>query len=129
MVNDLNLSNEIKFFGIIDEKEKINMLHECGIYVQPSRYEGFGLAIAEAGLCGAPLITSPVGAVPEVTNNHCTYVNCDPQEIADAVELIFNNYEDSIKKAGLAQSFIQENFNYARRKDDIKRILINQRIL
>jgi glycosyltransferase involved in cell wall biosynthesis len=38
----------------------------CRAYVQPSRYEGFGMPVAEALRCGAPVIVSDGGALPEV---------------------------------------------------------------
>jgi len=34
--------------------------------VQPSLFEGFGLPAAEALACGAPVVATAVGAVPEV---------------------------------------------------------------
>ena len=129
LVKNLKLKEDVIFLGSIDENDKIKRLHECGIYIQPTLYEGFGLAIAEAGLCAAPIITSPAGAVPEVTNGHCTYAECNPRDIADAVEMIFNDYESSLLKAEKAQKFIEENFNYSRRKEDIKQILIKEGIL
>jgi glycosyltransferase involved in cell wall biosynthesis len=38
---------------------------ECSAFLYPSRYEGFGLPPLEAMACGAPVVTTNVGAVPE----------------------------------------------------------------
>lgn len=62
----LGVDAQIDWLGVIPEAEKIQLLRECFAYLQPSRWEGFGLAILEAMSCGAPVICSPVGAVPEV---------------------------------------------------------------
>ena len=61
-------------------------MQKCGIYLQPTKFEGFGLAILEAMSCGAPIITSPVGAVPEVVGQSAVFCDGkDPRSIADAI--------------------------------------------
>jgi len=122
-VKQLGLNNVVLFLGQISEEEKIKGLHECGIYLQPSIFEGFGLAIAEAMACGTPVITSKVGAVPEVTGDHCVYVDGkDPKQIADAVISVLQNYEDYLLVAREAQNHIKNNFSYERRLNDFRQI-------
>lgn len=41
----------------------------------PSKYEGFGLPIAEAMSCGCPVITCKNASIPEVAGNAALYVN------------------------------------------------------
>jgi glycosyltransferase involved in cell wall biosynthesis len=124
MVEDLGVSDLITFPGPIDEKSKIEMLNSCGIYLQPTLFEGFGLAIAEALLCGAPVITSDVGAVNEMTGGNCTYVNGqNPAEIADQIIHVFNQYDLYLNQAQKGSEFIKENYYLERRKNDIEKIL------
>jgi hypothetical protein len=42
--------------------------------VYPSKYEGFGMPIAEAMACGCPVITCPNTALPEVAGDAAIYV-------------------------------------------------------
>jgi glycosyltransferase involved in cell wall biosynthesis len=44
-------------------------MSNIAIFVQPSHYEGFGLAMAEAMACGACVITCDVGAVKDVVSD------------------------------------------------------------
>ena len=86
MITDLDLSDNVTYLGEISLEKKIELLRKCEIYIQPSQYEGFGLAIAEAMGCGACVITSKVGAVEEVVGSAGIYV--DPSSIEDIVYAI-----------------------------------------
>lgn len=78
--------DRIDFLGPISQKEKVRLMQECTAYLQPTRFEGFGLAIAEAMACEALVITSANSAVTEVVGPCGLFVDPeDPNEIADAV--------------------------------------------
>jgi glycosyltransferase involved in cell wall biosynthesis len=123
MYSDLDLRQHLEFIGLISEAKKIEMLKKCKIYLQPSTFEGFGLAIAEAMLCRAPVITSCVGAVPEITGSFCTYVDGkNPKDIFAKIKYVLDNYSDRHILAIDGEKWIRENFNYNRRKLDFGKI-------
>jgi glycosyltransferase involved in cell wall biosynthesis len=52
--------------GRIATEELVALYRRAMLVVVPSRYEGFGLPAAEAMACGAPVVASAAGALPEV---------------------------------------------------------------
>ena len=122
-IKDYGLEDIVILLGRISDEEKIQRLKECMIYLQPTLFEGFGVAIAEALLCETPVVTSNVGAVDEVTNGYCTYVNgSSPDEIVNAILMIKSDYNKFLEIAKIGSNYISKNFSYERRKNDFIKI-------
>ncbi|NQU87488.1 MAG: glycosyltransferase family 4 protein, partial [Mariniphaga sp.] len=92
LIDDLKLKPYVEFIGEIEEEKKIRLLQKCSIYLQPSRYEGFGLAIAEAMSCGAPVISTDVGEVRNVVGDAGVILyNCDITLMADSIKKLLGD--------------------------------------
>lgn len=86
LVRSLNLQDKIILRGGVTLDEKIELIKNALLYVQPSLYEGFGVAIGEAMASGNCVISCAVGGVPSVLGNAGIYVN--PNDIEDLTEKI-----------------------------------------
>lgn len=71
--------------------------------VYPSFYEGFGLPVAEAMLCGCPAITSSVSSLPEAGGEWARYV--DPNSVDEIAQAMISLIDISDKeRAYLSES-------------------------
>lgn len=101
IIQDLGLTSEVNYLGMLSREDKINMLRTSEFYIQPSHYEGFGVAIAEAMGCGACVVVCDVGAVKEVVGSCGYYVTPgSPEELADGIKhlLADNNLRHDLQK-------------------------------
>jgi len=65
----LGLQN-VEFLGFVTDVPAL--LRKSSLYVQPSAWEGFGLAVAEAMACGLPVIVSDADSLPELVAHERT---------------------------------------------------------
>lgn len=63
-VKNLGLSERICFAGAVDDARA--EYQQADAFVLPSRFEGYGMAFAEAVAAGLPVIAARAGAVPDV---------------------------------------------------------------
>lgn len=68
-VRDLRLYDHVLFLGSVAQEELCWLYNACRLYVNPSRYEGFGLPALEALACAAPTIAAAASSLPEVVGD------------------------------------------------------------
>ncbi len=64
---EAGVSNDVRFLGRLDTVA--NLLQATDLFLLPSQTESFGLAALEAMACGAPVVTSNAGGLPEVVTD------------------------------------------------------------
>lgn len=63
---ELGLDTHVKFLEWVDGDAKNDLLHHTDIFVLPSYNEGLPVSVLEAMSWGIPVITTPVGGIPEL---------------------------------------------------------------
>lgn len=66
MVADLGLGESVRFLGTVRGDAKSRLLEESSVFILPSRAEGLPIALLEAMAAGRPVVTTRVGAIPDV---------------------------------------------------------------
>jgi glycosyltransferase involved in cell wall biosynthesis len=72
----------VEFTGWLSDEDLRDLYARASVYVQASRHEGFGLAVAEAMLAGCVPVVVDVTAMPEVVDGAGVLI---PSQDADAV--------------------------------------------
>jgi glycosyltransferase involved in cell wall biosynthesis len=64
----------------------------CDAWLVPSRSEGFGLPILEAMACRTPVVSTPIGAAPDLVSPDAGFLAsaADPVELAHALERVLD---------------------------------------
>jgi glycosyltransferase involved in cell wall biosynthesis len=124
LVAEVGAESYVDFPGVIDEAQKISLLQRCALYLQPSRYEGFGLSILEAMSCGAPVVTSRAGAIPEVGGDAVRYASdLAPETIAVTVNALLSDADGSRSLSLEARERAVTHFSIARRAAELKTVI------
>ena len=92
MLDRTGLSDRVEFRAGLTRTEIAHLFRRAGLFVSASRFEGFGFPPAEAMACGAPVVVSDGGALPEVAGDAgiVTPVG-DAQALARAIAHVVDN--------------------------------------
>lgn len=104
---ELGVAGKVRFRGLMSRKQVYDAYAAYDLMVHPSRFEGFGLIIAEAMAAGLP-VAVPLGGGPyEVIDRGRlgeTFPPEDPRACADAIRRVIDDYPDALIRAELARS-------------------------
>lgn len=100
------------FEGWVNGEKKTELLKWADIFVLPSYNEGLPISILEALAFGMPIISTPVGGIPEVVKHGVNGMIVEPgsdSQIWDAIQYYLNN-PSNIRKEGLQSSMMVEPY-------------------
>ncbi|HFK1500405.1 group 1 glycosyl transferase [Bacillus sp. UMTAT18] len=91
LVEDYDVQDDYIFLGSVSNPYPF--MKQCNIYVQPSRYEGYCITLAEARCFNNPIIsTNFTGASEQIIHNHNgLIVQFDEQQMYDSIVQILSD--------------------------------------
>jgi glycosyltransferase involved in cell wall biosynthesis len=128
LTKELKIDEYVEFTGLLSSSEEVmKKLANADIYVFPTVAEGLPRGVLEAMAIGLPVVTSPVGGIPEVIN-----VNqlAEPNDVERYTLIV----EELIKCPELMNRISRENFEKAqeyrnellqKRRDEFYRKLLD----
>ena len=110
----------VRFTGWLSDEELEDLYARASVYVQPSRHEGFGLAVAEAMLAGCVPVVMDVTAMPEVVDGAGVLISSqDPEAVAAGIREALARGPAAHQAA---RDRILENFPLEIRREGILRV-------
>jgi glycosyltransferase involved in cell wall biosynthesis len=108
---ELGLANVVRFRGLRAKPEIAACMRRCDIFVLPSLFETFGVAVAEALASGKPVVASDIEALREVVTAEvgCLVPPGDAGALADALDRMLDRYR-TYRPHGLAH-YIRERYS------------------
>lgn len=113
-VEKLGLKAHITFLGMMPQDYLMHHLCDYDLFVQPSRYEGFGLTVAEAMTASVPVLVSAGQGPAEVTDNErygWVFMNGSIEALAEKIEYIYKHYHTCLVKVEDARKHVVEHFD------------------
>jgi len=116
-ISDNRLMEHIIVLGEIKGDDRLELFRKSDIFILPSYVENFPVTILEAMRAGLPVITTNVGAIPEILKELENGFMVTPGDVAKFTEkvlLLVNNrrLRDSIANANLKKALDQFNPQY-----------------
>jgi glycosyltransferase involved in cell wall biosynthesis len=94
LVEQLQLADHVIFLGWIDANKRNALLSKADIFALPSHTEQLPMAILEAMAWGVPVITCPVGGIPDVVVSGKNGLLVPPgnvKQMADAMQSLVDD--------------------------------------
>lgn len=119
------LNTRVNLPGWISHDDLPKYLNQLRLLVLPSYTEGLPNIMLEAMACGTPVLTTPVGAIPDIIIDGKTgfiMKNNSPECIAENVIQVLNSPDlELIAENG--RRFVKENFTFERAVERWKEVL------
>lgn len=114
LAEELEISNQILWLGWVSGADKDRAFQEATVFCLPSYAEGFPMSVLDAWSYGLPVITTPVGGIPDVARDGENMLLFEPGDVdglAKCMERMITDRElrDNISRASL--EFARTTFN------------------
>ena len=113
LMDKLGVTEAVSFRNQIETSELIRLYRSATLVAVPSTYEGFGIPAAEAMACGAPLVSTTAGALPEVVGDAGILIPpADSSALTAAIAQLMESPAKRSEYSILGRKRILEKFNW-----------------
>lgn len=124
LVTKYNLGNNIKLWGM--QPNPYPYMAAADIYVQTSRFEGFGLTIAEAKILGKPVVSTNFDVVHEQLTHeeNGLIAEMTPESLAENILRLIN--DNDLRERIIANVKKEENMTYITEVEKVHKMIFSE---
>ena len=128
LARSLGIADSVKFTGRLASADEVrNVLKDSNMYVFPTQAEGLPRGILEAMAIGLPVLSTPVGGIPEVIDNEYLFSPSDVDGFSEKICWLYDHPEElnamALKNYNKSLEFMNCKLQ-AKRDDFYKKLLI-----
>jgi glycosyltransferase involved in cell wall biosynthesis len=121
LVDEYGLNSRVDFTGRIPTEDLVRHYNEAKLLVTSSVHEGFGLPLAEAMSCGAPVLGTEIGAFKEIVEHGVSgwlVPPSSPEALAGAIRMLWNDPDLRQRLGEGGRRRIVEKFNWRKAAEE-----------
>lgn len=125
LASTLEVEKQVDFVGWISGYDKHQLFSKASLFCLPSYAEGFPMSVLDAWAYGLPVITTPVGGIPEVAHDGLNITLFDPDNpeyLAKKLKELIMSKELQAQLSKAALSFAKNQFSLKKIESDMKKI-------
>lgn len=134
LVSELGIKNHVRFLGVVEENEVLNLYQQAYIFVLPSviasngATEGQGLVLQEAQASGIPFISTLIGGIPEgVLDDKSGFLvpERDVDALAEKLEHLIEHPEIWPEMGNCGRKYVEERYDIKKLNQQLVKIYQN----
>jgi len=123
---ELKVTNFIEFLGVVPMNERISFFQKADIFVLPTYAEAMPMSVIEAMAAGLPVISTPVGGIPELIKDGVDGLLFPPGDVkalAEKISFLVNNKKIRIKIGKKARQKAREQMDFSQYTEKLRTLL------
>jgi type III pantothenate kinase len=126
ILEKLAKANHVTVTGWVNDKDKYALLSGANVFISPTYYEAFGLAIAEALYNKLPVIATDIGGCRYVVRKGIDGIlikeASDISSFAKAIEQLINNPQKAKKMGEAGHQRVKKLFSWEKTAEKMEKI-------
>ena len=125
LANDCGVGEMTEFLGIVPHDDIPTVLNRFSIFVAPSIFETFGVAVLEASACALPVVVSDAGGLREVIQADETALIVPKRNAAataDAISVLIENPQRRCELGDAGREFVLANYEWCETASRMERL-------
>ena len=112
---ELGVIDFVEYLGAVSMSERIRFFQKADIFVLPTYAEAMPMSVIEAMAAGLPVISTPVGGIPELIEdgvNGLLFSPGDSEALAEKISFLLNNKNLRIELGRKAKKKAREQMDF-----------------